>query len=183
MSNINYKKAYEKYRDYQQQEHEKNKKRIDVGIKVNIFLPLVFLIISFLTSGSKLIFLILWIASLFGIAGYLMYVEYMDHQMQENLMRFSGEDEDEGIGELIDNKRVAEVERIIPEKAGIGRIFLSDFKRMSTNVVAVVVVIGLSVIPCLYAWFNILSNWAPYEAEATGNLSVAVASEDAGKSI
>ncbi|MCR5097674.1 MAG: YhgE/Pip domain-containing protein [Lachnospiraceae bacterium] len=180
---IDYKKAYDSYREFQQQEHEKNKKRIEVGIKVNIFLPLVFLIVSFLTSGSKLIFLILWIVSLFGIAGYLMFVEYMDHQMQENLNRFSGEKEDEGIGELIENKRVEEVERIIPEKAGIGRIFLSDFKRMSTNVVAVVVVIGLSVIPCLYAWFNILSNWAPYEPEATKNLSVAVASEDAGKSI
>ena len=183
MSHINYKKAYESYRDYQQKEHEKNKKRIEVGIKVNIFLPLIFLIVSFLTSGSKLIFLILWIVSLFGIAGYLMYVEYMDHMMQEKMNEFSGMEDDDEIGELIENKRVKEVEKKIPEKAGIGRIFLSDFKRMSTNVVAVVVVIGLSVIPCLYAWFNILSNWAPYEPEATRNLSVAVASEDAGKSI
>ncbi len=60
------------------------------------------------------------------------------------------------------------------------RIFMSDAKRLYTNVVAVVVIIGLSVIPCLYAWFNILSNWAPYEEEATGNLTVAVVSEDMG---
>lgn len=60
------------------------------------------------------------------------------------------------------------------------RIFASDAKRLYTNVVAVVVIIGLSVIPSLYAWFNILSNWAPYEKEATGHLSVAVASDDAG---
>ena len=58
------------------------------------------------------------------------------------------------------------------------RIFLSDVKRLSTNVVAVVVIIGLSVIPCLYAWFNILSNWAPYNASATGHLAVAVVSMD-----
>lgn len=63
------------------------------------------------------------------------------------------------------------------------RIMLSDWKRLSTNVVAVVVIIGLSVIPCLYAWFNILSNWAPYDEEATGRLSVAVASEDDGMKI
>ena len=63
------------------------------------------------------------------------------------------------------------------------RIMLSDWKRLSTNVVAVVVIIGLSVIPCLYAWFNILSNWAPYEEDATGRLSVAVASEDQGIAI
>jgi putative membrane protein len=44
----------------------------------------------------------------------------------------------------------------------IFRIFMSDFKRLKTNVVAVVMVIGLSILPCLYAWFNILSNWSPY---------------------
>ena len=60
------------------------------------------------------------------------------------------------------------------------RIVLSDWKRLSSNVVAVVVIIGLSVIPCLYAWFNILSNWAPYEKDATSRLSVAIASEDRG---
>ncbi len=60
------------------------------------------------------------------------------------------------------------------------RIFISDAKRLSTNVVAVVVIIGLSVIPSLYAWFNILSNWDPYGTESTGNLSVAVATADKG---
>lgn len=60
------------------------------------------------------------------------------------------------------------------------RVFASDAKRLYTNVVAVVVIIGLSVIPSLYAWFNILSNWAPYEKEATSHLSVAVASDDVG---
>ena len=183
MKRINYKKAYESYRAYQEKEHENNVKRISVGLKVNIFLPLIFLIISFLTSGSKLIFLVLWIVSLFGIAGYLMYVEYMDHMMREKMNEFSGiEDADDEGNELIET-HVKKVEQKIPTKAGIGRIFLSDFKHMSSNVVAVVVVIGLSVIPCLYAWFNILSNWAPYEKEATSNLEVAVASEDAGKTI
>ena len=60
------------------------------------------------------------------------------------------------------------------------RIFTSDFKRIATNVVAVVVIIGLSVIPCLYAWFNILSNWDPYGPDATKNLQVAVVSVDEG---
>ena len=35
----------------------------------------------------------------------------------------------------------------------IFRIFYRDFKRVSTNVVAVVIVIGLSIIPSLYAWY------------------------------
>ena len=63
------------------------------------------------------------------------------------------------------------------------RIFLADFKRVKTNVVAVVIVIGLSILPCLYAWFNILSNWSPYGPDATSNIKVAVASDDAGLTI
>ena len=63
------------------------------------------------------------------------------------------------------------------------RVFISDMKRISTNVVAIVVVIGLTVIPSLYAWFNILSNWDPYGQEATSKLKVAVVSDDNGASI
>ena len=60
------------------------------------------------------------------------------------------------------------------------KIIVSDIKRLSVNVVAMVVIIGLTVIPCLYAWFNILSNWDPYGEKATANLQVAVASSDQG---
>ena len=64
----------------------------------------------------------------------------------------------------------------------IFKIFISDMKRIFQNVVAVVVIMGLCVIPCLYAWFNILSNWDPYGPSATSNLKVAVVSEDEGVS-
>ena len=60
------------------------------------------------------------------------------------------------------------------------KIIVSDVKRLTTNVVAMVVIIGLTVIPCLYAWFNILSNWDPYGPDATSNLQVAVATSDQG---
>lgn len=65
----------------------------------------------------------------------------------------------------------------------IFKIFYADFKRLSHNVVAVVVIMGLTIIPCLYAWFNIFSNWDPYEESATSNLKIAVASEDKGYTI
>ena len=57
-------------------------------------------------------------------------------------------------------------------------VFIQDLKRISTNVVAIVVLIGLTVIPSLYAWFNIYSNWDPYAN--TSSLKVAVVSEDSG---
>ena len=65
----------------------------------------------------------------------------------------------------------------------ICKIFLSDFKRLSRNVVAVVVIMGLTIIPSLYAWFNIFSNWDPYGESATSNMKIAVVSEDEGYSI
>ena len=65
----------------------------------------------------------------------------------------------------------------------IGRIFLTDVKMISRNVVAVVVIMGLSILPSLYAWFNIFSNWDPYGPDATSNLKVAVVSEDEGVSV
>lgn len=62
----------------------------------------------------------------------------------------------------------------------IWSIFRSDWKRLTASVVAVVVLLGLCLVPCLYAWFNILSNWDPYGPESTGRIKVAVASEDEG---
>ena len=43
-----------------------------------------------------------------------------------------------------------------------------------------IVILGITVIPTLYAWFNISASWDPYGN--TGNLKVAVASSDEGYS-
>lgn len=36
----------------------------------------------------------------------------------------------------------------------IGRVFWNDCKHIGRNVVALIVVMGLAVLPSLYAWFN-----------------------------
>ena len=121
-----YEEMYKKFLDYETTSHEKNQKRIRVGIKVNIFLPLVFLIISFITSGSKLVFLVLWILSLFGIAFYLIYVEYNDFKLKEKLKEFGIETEKSEkeaalIGQEIINRaevveeRIDEIDEILDE--------------------------------------------------------------------
>ena len=61
------------------------------------------------------------------------------------------------------------------------KVFLNDCKHIGRNVVALVVVMGLAVLPSLYAWFNILSNWDPYGPESTSN--IAVAYDDTGINI
>ena len=62
----------------------------------------------------------------------------------------------------------------------IFRVFLSDMRRMRSNVVAIVIVMGLSIIPALYAWFNIMSNWNPYGESAISQMKIGVCSEDVG---
>ena len=57
-------------------------------------------------------------------------------------------------------------------------IFKRDLKRLFTNWVAVIVVIGVCIIPSLYAWFNIAANMDPYSN--TQGIRIAVASCDLG---
>jgi hypothetical protein len=84
-----YKEMYDKFIDYSMTLHQKNQKKIRVGLKVNILVPLIFLILSFSMSGAKLVFLVLWICSLFGIAFYLVYVEFSDYKMMKQLEDFN----------------------------------------------------------------------------------------------
>ena len=62
----------------------------------------------------------------------------------------------------------------------IWRVYMSDLKRLTTNVVALSIVMGLCIIPSLYAWFNIMSNWDPYGESATSLMKISVYSEDEG---
>ena len=41
-------------------------------------------------------------------------------------------------------------------------IFCRDIEKLTESVVPVIVIIGLCLVPCLYAWFNIMSNADPY---------------------
>ena len=60
----------------------------------------------------------------------------------------------------------------------IVRIIRGDFSRLRHNVIALIVVVGLVVVPPLYAWFNIAGGWDPYGN--TGGMKVAVANTDKG---
>ena len=63
---------------------------------------MIFLFLLFVTESSKVIFLILWIVSLFVIASYLIVVEYMDYNLQEKIKEFTGDEDAEfdGLGQV-----------------------------------------------------------------------------------
>ena len=59
-------------------------------------------------------------------------------------------------------------------------IFRSDIRMIYRNIIAFVVIIGITILPALYSWFNIASNWDPYSA--TSGISFAVCNKDKGYS-
>lgn len=121
-----YEEIYKQVKNYEAQLHEKNQRKIRMGFKVNIILPLVFLFLCFIIPGTKFLFLMLWIVSLFGIAFYLLYVEYTDYKVLNKMKEFGvidddldrnlmGDDIDQAINDKMDNletKITAEKERL-----------------------------------------------------------------------
>ena len=60
----------------------------------------------------------------------------------------------------------------------IWKIFVRDVRQATRNVIAVIVAMGLAIVPALYAWYNIAASWDPYGN--TKALKVAVANVDKG---
>jgi hypothetical protein len=87
-----YEEMYEKLVFYEQKIHETNQKRIRIGLKCIWIIPLIFLVLLFWTESNKVVFLILWIVSLFAIATYLILTEYADYNLQERLSEIINEE-------------------------------------------------------------------------------------------
>ncbi|WP_101722398.1 YhgE/Pip domain-containing protein [Eggerthella timonensis] len=58
------------------------------------------------------------------------------------------------------------------------RIVRSDFKRLFANAMSAIIVVGLVVMPSIFAWYNVIACWNVFDN--TGNLTVAVANVDDG---
>lgn len=69
--------------------HSGNQRRIRKGMLSLLLVPLAFLVLLFLSDGSRMIFLLLWIVSMFGIAAYLIAVEYVDYEMQNKVKKIT----------------------------------------------------------------------------------------------
>ena len=104
----NYQQLYDRLLDEVKALHERIKVGIRQGLKMLIIVPLVFMLVMFLTQGSKGIFLVLWIVSTFVIAAFLIALEYVDHGIQKRLEEITGME-----NELPDDSLMPEIE--LPE--------------------------------------------------------------------
>ena len=91
--------------------HERIKVGIRQGLKMLLIVPLLFMVVMFLTQGSKGIFLVLWIVSTFVIAVILIVVEYQDYMLRRIISdaEIDGSAADEALDEAFeyDNYREA----------------------------------------------------------------------------
>ncbi|WEV75327.1 YhgE/Pip domain-containing protein [Bifidobacterium sp. ESL0800] len=62
----------------------------------------------------------------------------------------------------------------------IWSLFRGDLRRMTSNIISIIILMGLVVIPALFTWFNVTASWDPFGN--TKNLKFAVASVDDGYS-
>ena len=96
-------KSVDMIKDYYYREHKRNKDRIKYGIIAMLVIPIIFLTLLFVVNSSKVIFLVMWIASLFIISGYLIAIEYKDYNMTENLKDIVGIDTAKAISDITKN--------------------------------------------------------------------------------
>ena len=101
---------YDKLMNYENAIHEKNQKRIKIGIKCIWIIPLVFLTMLFMTGSNKIVFLTLWIASLFGIAAYLIWIEFTDYELQKKMKEIDKTIEEKAIQIAKENLQLHKVQ-------------------------------------------------------------------------
>ncbi|OQD29452.1 YhgE/Pip domain-containing protein [Bacillus toyonensis] len=63
----------------------------------------------------------------------------------------------------------------------IWRIYKTDLRNVAKYWAAIVIVLGLMILPSLYAWFNIKASWDPYGN--TKEVPIAVSNQDAGSNL
>ncbi|MEY8349872.1 YhgE/Pip domain-containing protein [Bacillus cereus] len=63
----------------------------------------------------------------------------------------------------------------------IWRIYKTDLRNVAKHWAAIVIVLGLMILPSLYAWFNIKASWDPYGN--TKEIPIAVSNQDVGSNL
>lgn len=137
-----YEKKYNDLMGCLRQMHERNVKRTSTALKSLIIVPTIFLVMLLMTSSSKTIFLVLWVASMFIIATVLIVIEYQDYTLRKMVADIEDADREnssaalpEGAGEEI--PRVEAIRAAIrsrsPEYDGGEKSFEYDNPREETS--------------------------------------------------
>ena len=96
MSEHSYHKLYDRLVDEVKTLYYANQVRIHKGLWALIISTVLFLTIMFITNGSKVIFLLMWIATMFAVAAYLIAVEYLNFELKRKVEEITRREQDFG---------------------------------------------------------------------------------------
>lgn len=111
-------KLYAKLLIFAEELHMGNKRRIRNGFISLAVLPVLLIIIRLLTDSSRVVFLLIWILTMFVAAAFLIFVAYVDRQLQDTLNELA-ESEKKEFDSLLEirGRSVAKPRRKPAEKA------------------------------------------------------------------
>ena len=81
--------------------HQSNRRRIRSGMRMLVVVTVGLMLLMFLAEGNKVFTLMLWIAAMFGVASYLIAVEYADYELQKKVEQIT-QMEQESLGALLE---------------------------------------------------------------------------------
>lgn len=83
--NVDLEKVKGEIKLFSEQIHARNQKRIKNGLICIAVVPLFFLFLMFIMDTAKVVYLLLWVISLFVMCTYLLVVAYIDDRLQAKM--------------------------------------------------------------------------------------------------
>lgn len=96
MPDIDYHQMYSRLVDEVTSIYQANQKRIHKGLWGMIIVLVLYLTLLFVTQGSKVIILLLWIMTMFALAAYLITIEYLNDELKKKLEHITQIEQDFG---------------------------------------------------------------------------------------
>ena len=115
-------KLYAKLLIFAEELHMGNKRRIRNGFISLAVMPVILVIIRLLTESSRVVFLILWIISMFVAAAFLIFVAFVDRQLQDTLNELSQTEKQEFDSLLAINGRSIAKPRTKPAEKALVKV-------------------------------------------------------------
>ena len=91
--------------------HQSNRRRIRSGMRMLVVVTVGLMLLMFLAEGNKVFTLMLWIAAMFGVASYLIAVEYADYELQKKVEQIT-QMEQESLGALLELPELPSLSRM-----------------------------------------------------------------------
>ncbi len=126
MSDNRYHQLYNRLMDEVTALYQANQQRIHKGLWGMIIVLVLYLVLLFVTQGSKAIILLLWILTMFALAAYLITIEYLNHELKKKLEHITQTELDLGpaAADPVAEANLAKLRGMIAERPSLVNVIL-----------------------------------------------------------